>query len=85
MNLQNETNEQREARWAAAATKFKSPPETKEQKIARLEAAGIIVQDCSGCRYWYEHPTASPMAPSHNASSRCRSGQRNHCTCDTCF
>ena len=21
----------------------------------------------------------------HNASSQCRSGRRNHCTCDTCF
>lgn len=25
------------------------------------------------------------MLPSHSASSRCESGGRNHCTCDTCF
>jgi hypothetical protein len=23
--------------------------------------------------------------PHHNASKRCQSGGRNHCTCDTCF
>lgn len=27
----------------------------------------------------------SRFAPSHNASSGCRSGGRNHCTCDACF
>jgi len=27
----------------------------------------------------------SRFMPSHNASTRCRSGRRNHCTCDTCF
>lgn len=87
MNLQNETTEQREARWAKAeaAVKVKVPMETKEQKIARLEAAGIIVPTCPGCRYWYEHPTADPFAPSHRASNSCRSGQRPHCTCDSCF
>lgn len=62
-----------------------SEPETKEQKIARLEAAGMIDPNCRGCREWYEHPTASPFAPSHQASSNCESGQRPHCTCDTCF
>lgn len=25
------------------------------------------------------------MMPSHNASSMCESGKRNHCTCDRCF
>lgn len=59
--------------------------ETKEQKLARLEAAGTIVRDCPGCRYWYEHPQADPFAPGHKASPRCESGQHDHCTCDTCF
>jgi len=27
----------------------------------------------------------SGMGPSHNASRRCESGRRDHCTCDTCF
>lgn len=59
--------------------------ETKEAKLARLEAEGFIVRDCPGCRYWYEDPTASPFAPYHNASDMCRSGKRNHCSCDACF
>jgi hypothetical protein len=25
------------------------------------------------------------MAPRHDASPRCESGRRPHCTCDTCF
>lgn len=59
--------------------------ETKEQKLARLEKAGIIVRDCAGCKPWYEHPTADPFVPRHKASPRCASGKRDHCTCDTCF
>jgi hypothetical protein len=26
-----------------------------------------------------------PFGPSHDASTRCQSGRRSHCTCDTCF
>jgi len=33
-----------------------------------------------GCEY-----NAYGMSPSHKASLACQSGQRNHCTCDTCF
>lgn len=29
--------------------------------------------------------TDDQMMPSHTASDRCRSGHRNHCTCDTCY
>lgn len=25
------------------------------------------------------------MCPPHDASPRCESGKRNHCSCDTCF
>jgi len=28
---------------------------------------------------------AQSFGPSHDASPRCESGKRNHCTCDTCF
>jgi hypothetical protein len=27
----------------------------------------------------------STYHPNHNASPRCQSGRRDHCTCDTCF
>lgn len=59
--------------------------ETREEKIARLEAMGSIDPNCPSCREFYEHPTLSPFAPSHKANPHCRSGGRNHCTCDGCF
>ncbi len=59
--------------------------ETKEQRLARLEAQGIIFKDCPYCREWYEHPTGNPAAPRHQASASCESGKRPHCTCDTCW
>ncbi len=61
-------------------------PETREQKIARLEALGMLDSACPGCRERYEakDPT-SVFAPNHKASDRCRSGKRPHCSCDTCW
>lgn len=37
--------------------------------------------ECAYCDA--HHP--SEMMPHHDASPRCESGKRNHCTCDTCF
>lgn len=59
--------------------------ETRTERIERLEALNVIVPDCSYCQEYYNHPKLSPFMPSHYASPRCRSGSRNHCTCDTCF
>ena len=39
------------------------------------------VEDCSYCN---EHKPGDMMPP-HDASARCESGKRTHCTCDTCF
>lgn len=39
----------------------------------RARAAGV----CPGC--------LDKNGPRHDASSRCESGGRNHCTCDVCF
>ena len=36
-------------------------------------------ENCSFCQ---QHGTDGPP---HFASSRCESGRRNHCSCDTCF
>lgn len=36
------------------------------------------------CRYCDEHHAES-MMPYHDASHRCESGKKPHCTCDTCF
>lgn len=57
--------------------------ETKEEKIGRLVRERYIFRDCRGCDVFFDNPDA--MAPRHNASSRCQSGKRPHCTCDTCW
>ena len=36
------------------------------------------------CAYCDRHST-DQMMPWHDASVRCESGKRAHCTCDTCF
>ena len=39
-----------------------------------------------GCAYCErEKANGCTFFPPHNASARCRSGRRAHCTCDTCF
>lgn len=37
-----------------------------------------------GCNYCEEHKN-DYMFPPHDASPTCKSGNRDHCTCDTCF
>ncbi len=37
--------------------------------------------DCAQC----ERQGKGAFAPSHDASGRCESGKRPHCTCDRCF
>lgn len=65
--------------------------EIRDAEIARREAAGLLDSECGGCREFYVFyrerwtPGADLFAPSHKPSSRCRSGSRPHCTCDTCF
>lgn len=39
--------------------------------------------ECSYCDLEYDKPTW--VFPPHTASPNCRSGNHNHCTCDTCF
>lgn len=41
------------------------------------------IGECPTCDRARE--TGERFMPRHTASARCRSGQRNHCTCDTCF
>ena len=36
---------------------------------------------CSYCEQYY----ADSMMPHHDASEACKSGKREHCTCDACF
>lgn len=62
------------------------PGETRDECIRRLEQEGRLDPDCAGCKEFYAaaEPT-EVFAPSHRPSHFCQSGQRPHCTCDTCF
>ena len=39
--------------------------------------------DCEYCKRLLAEGT--DFAPPHDASRRCESGKRSHCSCDTCF
>jgi hypothetical protein len=84
-----ETQEQMEARWAAARARLANVYETRDQQVARMESSGQLDPACPMCqREYYARPDTMPsdvFAPRHKASSRCQSGKRAHCTCDTCF
>lgn len=43
----------------------------------------VYVDGCSYCQR--ERTVHATFFPSHFASARCQSGQRNHCTCSICF
>lgn len=59
--------------------------ETREQAIKRLEEAGVIFPDCKECEVFYGESGPYAFAPRHKAMSSCKSGKRDHCTCETCF
>lgn len=61
---------------------------TPAEKIREAVKSGAIALDCERCKPAIEALRAGgqiPFGPDHQASPRCRSGQRPHCTCDTCF
>lgn len=63
-----------------------SDPEFRAQLNEAKQAGKRVIihavdPDCSYCMDCMD----DSMMPSHNASSRCQSGGRSHCTCDTCF
>jgi hypothetical protein len=55
------------------SSSFFTPMDTRQQALF----------DEITCAYCAKY--AGQMHPSHNASPMCKSGKRNHCTCDTCF
>lgn len=59
--------------------------ETRAERLERLEKLGSYDPNCKACEELARHKTLSPFMPSHKANPHCRSGGRNHCTCDGCF
>jgi len=60
---------------------------TDEERTAKdlraAEARMAPKGECVSCDSAREN--GETFFPSHTASTRCRSGSHNHCTCDTCF
>jgi hypothetical protein len=56
-------------------------------KVHPSNAPGVLPRrrkalgECAYCDEWGDDPNM----PYHEASTRCESGKRPHCTCDTCF
>jgi hypothetical protein len=61
----------------------KTPPplEVERDKLAQPQKRRrrLPFGECPSCDRYGQH------GPSHDASPRCESGSRPHCTCDTCF
>lgn len=52
----------------------------------QLEFAAVLGHLGFGCRTCIvAEARGDKYGPRHEASSRCESGGRSHCTCDTCF
>lgn len=50
-----------------------------QQKERRYILSGGLCVTCS------QYTPGDGLLPPHDASDRCESGKRNHCTCDVCF
>jgi hypothetical protein len=55
----------------------KHEPRPSDPRVRALLIPGM----CAYC----DANRADQMMPPHDASPRCESGKRAHCTCDTCF
>jgi hypothetical protein len=61
---------------------------TNQEKLQGFIARGLLDPNCAGCTESIQEVLKTgtlPMAPSHQPKSRCRSGNRPHCTCDFCW
>lgn len=77
--------------WWTAYCKDSKSQETTDAKAALAHAKAISLEKFGKrnvqhpeCQQCYEQ-SVFRGGPSHAPSSRCRSGQRPHCSCDTCF
>ena len=56
---------------------------TGEDVLAPKPTRRLCIQGCAYCER--ELLDGNRHFPPHDASPRCESGKRDHCSCDTCF
>lgn len=56
----------------------------QESALAAVQSPTARRQRDEGCLYCQQYQPGEMMPP-HDASPRCESGRRNHCTCDICW
>lgn len=67
-------------------TKYDVPSEMGPAVNGRRVSTRRHQVDEGECPYCdRERAAANTFHPSHDASDRCESGKRPHCTCDVCF
>ena len=55
------------------------------EDLVNRAIADYAKPEVPGCRACAIISIEGGFGPPHNASQRCKSGKRNHCSCDTCF
>ena len=54
--------------------------------VALMDGDRVLAKYLDGCGFCrIEREQGNTFFPPHNASPRCESGGRNHCTCAMCF
>ena len=72
--------------WTPIQYNHTASPSGPDRDGQTYEDAGYGIRYYTDCAYCQrEKERNSTFFPRHQASERCRSGKRNHCTCDTCF
>jgi hypothetical protein len=61
--------------------------ETRSEALERWEKEGLLDPECFQCGEFRDFPGMpwDCFAPLHKPNPGCDSGQRPHCTCDSCF
>ncbi|BBY54182.1 hypothetical protein H7J07_06080 [Mycobacterium koreense] len=70
--------------WTGALPPHLRLDEAAGHPLVRYVHTGGVFWD-SGCATCRGRTAVVQIMPNHQASPSCRSGGRNHCTCDACF
>lgn len=80
--MSTETYSSELALKAATAEADRLPALSQQERVRRI-ARAVEMAERYGCIYCARFCVSG--GPSHGGSPLCRSGRRQHCTCDACF